>query len=99
MNLVPQQGKVIYNEFHVDFSKPYREQPDNLTEDLLQIEFPDQYLLDVGWYPEYDADGAFMVQLIRNDEWDKPLYCCRCRTRSRLLEGMEEAVKAVFWTD
>lgn len=57
-------GKFLYNEFHVNFTKDFSEQLESLKEDLLQVEF-DEYLVDVGWYPEYDPQGKFIVQLIK----------------------------------
>ena len=31
-------GKITYNEFNIDFSKPFKTQLDCLAEDLLQVE-------------------------------------------------------------
>ena len=67
-------GKIIYDEFHIDFSKPFSEQLDSLTEDLLQIEYENGYLIDLGWYPEFDENGKFTLQLIKNGDWRNPAY-------------------------
>ena len=61
-------GKVNYNKFNIDFNKSFTEQLDELNEDLLQVEFKDNYMLDIGWYPEGDEDGMIIIQLIHNNE-------------------------------
>ena len=48
-------GKVIYNEFNIDFSKPLKLQIYNLNQDLLQVEYKNNYILDVGWSPDFDV--------------------------------------------
>ena len=85
-------GKITYWEFSVDFSKSFEDQLEYLTEDLVQVEYPGGYLVDIGWYPEYDADGEFIVQLIRLGNWGTPEYRCRTRTREGLQQGIETAL-------
>jgi len=41
-------GNIAYNEFHIDFDKNLCEQESSLTEDLLQVEYPNNYLIDLG---------------------------------------------------
>ena len=48
---------ILYNEFHIDFSRSYEEQADSLNEDLFQMDLGVDRLLDIGWYPEFDPDG------------------------------------------
>lgn len=40
-------GDIIYDEFKVDFTKRYSEQKECLLEDLLQVKYAQEYLLDV----------------------------------------------------
>lgn len=67
-------GEIIYNEFHIDFSITFLEQIENLLEDLLQIKYAENIILDVGWYPEYDENGYLFVQVILDGKWDAPVY-------------------------
>lgn len=71
-------GKVVYNEFHIDFDIPFSQQKSELVEDLLQVSYPNNFLLDVGWYPEYSLDGSFTVQVIKDGEWGTPCFTRRC---------------------
>ncbi len=43
---------------------------DVLKEDMLQIEFSGDYLIDVGWRPSFDEGGRFIVCLVKNQDWE-----------------------------
>ncbi len=88
-------GKIIYDEFHVDFTKSFLEQIDSLKEDLLQVKYTDDYLLDLGWYPEYKVDGKFVVQLIKDRNWDAPVYRACCKSQEQLRQILETAINFV----
>ena len=81
-------GKIIYDEFHIDFSKPFSEQLDSLTEDLLQVEYENGYLIDLGWYPEFDDKGKFTLQLIKNGDWRNPVYKKSFRNCKQLKKSL-----------
>ncbi|MBR6149647.1 MAG: hypothetical protein IKQ25_00045 [Lachnospiraceae bacterium] len=66
-------GKVKYNTFNIDFDKLFETQVDELNEDLIQVEYDGNYILDIGWYPEGDFNGKILTQLIHNNEWDNPI--------------------------
>ncbi|MDQ1925018.1 hypothetical protein [Massilia pseudoviolaceinigra] len=68
------QGMVVFDDIsllpeafdaahHVDY----------LKEDLLQIVFPDDVVLDVGWYPSFDEQGRFLLMLVKDANWDEPV--------------------------
>lgn len=88
-------GEIIYDEFHVDFSKTLLKQLDSLTEDLLQVKYADNYLLDLGWYPEYEANGKFVVQLIKDRKWNSPKYKACCKSQEGLMQILETAISFV----
>ncbi len=48
----------------VDETRPLSGQSGHLKEDLAQIRFPDGIVLDLGWYPSFDPDGAFAVTIV-----------------------------------
>lgn len=85
-------GKVIYNEFAIIIDKPLSEQKDLLLEDLIQVKYGEHLILDVGWYPELDINGKFLIQIIRNQNWDTPLYRFSCTETNSLLESLAYAV-------
>jgi hypothetical protein len=39
----------------------------------LQVEYPRNYLIDLGWYPECNSKGNFVLNVIYNYDWEKPV--------------------------
>lgn len=92
LNVDIKDGTITYNTFEIDFNVPFSEQLDNMTEDLLQIRYDGDYVLDVGWYPEFDSDGNFKICVIKNDDWDNPLFYEVCRSEVELKRFLNIAV-------
>lgn len=81
-----------WNLAFLDEARPLAAQVLELKEDLAQVAYPSRVILDIGWYPEFSEGGAFEVCVVRNDEWDKPLFRTRCSTIAALLDAISEAV-------
>lgn len=90
-----QSGKITYDEFHINFDIPLTEQLDALLEDLVQIEYENGYLIDLGWYPEFDAKGRFIVQLIKSYNWEKPIYMQYSSDGKQLKEILMQAINMI----
>jgi hypothetical protein len=80
----------------------YKLSPDDMTdikwlnEDLMLVEYPGNYLLDVGWYGRaMTLNGVFIIYIIKDCKWDNPVYRREYRSVSELYKGMEEAIKRV----
>lgn len=86
-------GQIVYNTFEIDFDKEYSEQIDCLTENLLQVKFSDGYLLDIGWYPECDIEGGFLIQLIKDENWEAPIDQSRCRTQQDFIQNLNRIIQ------
>ena len=82
-------GKIEYNCFSISFEKPFDQQLESLTEDLILVRFEHEYAIDVGWYPELDPNGYLIVQLIKNEDWNNPVE----KTTVANLNEMFEAIK------
>ena len=52
-------GCVVYDEFTIDDGREGIEHVDRLSEDLLQVKFPGDVLLDLGWYPAFNHERQF----------------------------------------
>ncbi|MDE6469586.1 MAG: hypothetical protein K2L19_01005 [Eubacterium sp.] len=85
-------GEIVYDEFHTDFSLPFSEQIDCLSEDLVQAVYVEDYILDIGWYPECNPHGAFVIKLVKYYNWDNPFFKAICRSESELINNITEAV-------
>jgi hypothetical protein len=77
----------------LDERRPLHDQRWELKEDLAQVEYPSGVLVDVGWYPELSADGSFLVQVVRPNDWEHPLFRERATTVAGLKEQLAKAVR------
>jgi hypothetical protein len=60
----------------------------NLTEDMLLVEYPDNYILDLGWY---GSSNGFVLYIIKDENWKKPVK----RTSAGYYDLKEIIVNAV----
>lgn len=74
LNIHLNNGIIIYNEFNIDLNRPPQEQIIELQEDLLQIQYENNVVVDVGWCPELDPSGKFIVNIIKDSDWSHPIY-------------------------
>lgn len=84
-------GRVVYEEFTIDDGRESVEQVDRLNEDLLQVEFPGDVVLDLGWYPAFRREGQFQVRVIRHFNWDAPIFYAEVKGMDVLLSVLEAA--------
>lgn len=50
----------------------HRRDPGWLTQDVMEVELSNGVVIDVGWYPEHDLSGTFVIRAFDGD-WDKQL--------------------------
>ena len=46
--------------------------------------------LDLGWYPDGDPDGQFVLQAILNEDWNKPLLKFCSRSKDEIVQTLEK---------
>lgn len=68
------KGDVVFDDFSLRNNLHLDKQIDSLKEDMLQVEFPNGYILDVGWRPSFDISGTFYIYLIKDFDWENPIY-------------------------
>jgi len=90
INFAP--GRVVYEAFTLADEQAWGEQIDKLNEDLLQVEYPGDILLDLGWYPASSRQGQFQVRVIRNFSWDAPIFYAEI-TKMKVLRSVIEAAR------
>jgi len=78
----------------LDEYRPLQEQRWELKEDLVQVEYPSGLLVDVGWHPEFSADGSFLIQVVKSNDWEHPVFRGLATTVASLKEQLAEAVRA-----
>jgi hypothetical protein len=88
------RGQVVYWDIeNLDQTIPLLKQLNFLKEDLIQVRFDKNTLVDVGWYPEFSANGAFTVTVIRDENWDEPLHRIKAESIQALYSAIEEGVR------
>jgi hypothetical protein len=84
-------GEITYDELSSLKDIDLPSQVNSLKEDMLQVSYSVSLLIDVGWYPSFNASGHFQIRAIKDYEWDAPLYCSRANTIPLLIEKMMTA--------
>ena len=86
-------GRITYWDFEgVDPARPLADQQELLKEDLIQIEFDNDVIVDAGWYPSFSPDGHFVVFVVQKGLWLEPLFKESARDIAGLRTVLDEAV-------
>jgi len=88
-------GEIVFNDLSLREDISLNEQLDFLKEDMLQVEFPDDYILDVGWRPSFDIKGKFYIYLIKNFDWEEPVYSSSAESVNSLEEEINRAISKI----
>jgi len=65
-----------------------------LTEDLWRVTSPDETLvIDVGWYPQRDASGAFRGMVVVDQDWENPAEEIETTSLAEVRKWTDQAVQ------
>lgn len=95
MDFTIKGGIVIFDNFHIDEKQPLENFLEDLKEDMLQVEFPGGFLLDIGWRPSFNIQGSFFVFLIKDYNWGAPIFSDSASNIEVLKLKVSEAVRLV----
>ncbi|WP_045120403.1 hypothetical protein [Haliangium ochraceum] len=79
----------------LDPARPPSEQAHELKEDLVQVVYEKNMILDIGWYPSFEAEGQFSVTVIPDGDWDSPMFSRTCRDWEALNGLVQEAISVI----
>ncbi|MEM6955248.1 MAG: hypothetical protein AAF645_06145 [Myxococcota bacterium] len=86
-------GRVTYWDLErIDPGRPLGAQCGDLKEDLVQVLYGD-VTLDVGWYPSFAADGRFKVVVVKDCDWQRPVFARHCTSIKELVVAVAEAAR------
>jgi hypothetical protein len=86
-------GRVTtWNIDDLDLSKGIASQVDLLAEDLVQVRFGDHVILDLGWYPEFDPEGHFVLNVIKDEDWETPTTVLRFKNLAEFQKNMSHVI-------
>ncbi|SDH40512.1 hypothetical protein [Desulfosporosinus hippei] len=85
----------------VEFNNFCECEPDNcrnfgeiFVEDLLRLtNIKFNLILDLGWYPDGDRNGAYELCLVKDYKWEKPLEVFESRDTKEIVAKIE------YWTN
>ena len=63
---------------------------DTQKEDILQVEYPNGFLLDMGWYQD-----RYIISVIHNFDWANPVQQYETTETNQLPKLLTEAVRLV----
>lgn len=95
VDFLNKNGTVVFDDFNISENTSLSEQLDELKEDMLQIYFPNGYVLDVGWRPSFEINGQFKLLLIKDYNWECPVYADSLSSVSELKKSIEIALSKI----
>ena len=100
INFAP--GRIKHINFPLTMEMHVTDHLHELDEDMLQVEYDGNIILDVGWYPSFNPHGQFKIFVIENHDWDKPKLCVETREIRDalwLLSKMREYIEVICLQD
>ncbi|QDY40902.1 hypothetical protein [Candidatus Pantoea soli] len=92
MDFTTKGGIVTLDDFHIDEKQPLENFLEVLKKDMLQVEFPGGFLLDIGWRPSFNIQGGFYVSLIKDYDWGAPMFSDSASNIELLKLKISEAI-------
>ena len=65
-----------------------------LYEDMLQVIYPNNHLLDIGWY---GSNNGFFIYIIKNSDWQNPIAKFIAKTEDELKLLIPQAIERIVF--
>ncbi len=65
---------------------------DYKQEDMLQVVYPNNYVLDMGWY---DAINRYVIYIVKDFEWGVPVVKYSAETEDNIKTLLKEAIERI----
>jgi hypothetical protein len=75
---------------HIDSQSELIE--NDLKEDLVLARFGDVILLDLGWYPEFNLQGEFVLRVVNDADWENPILRFDFRDIAVFVQNLNQAI-------
>lgn len=85
----------IYIDFDYDDKKSLLDQIDILKEDIIQVQYTNGLIIDVGWYPEFSINGSFKVYIIKDCKIINEISCANVDEMLVVLKNSIEKIKFI----
>ena len=95
-------GKVTsWDLADLDLNKSIDSQINLLKEDLAQVHFGKNIVLDLGWYPEFNPRGQFGLVIVKlanledpGNDWANPILELRFRDLTNFVQKLNQGIEA-----
>ncbi|GAA0137040.1 hypothetical protein YSY43_38810 [Paenibacillus sp. YSY-4.3] len=83
---------------------PHNLDPDDdiwfmFTDSLLQLYYQKKsIILDMGWKPDISPEGSFLVLILINEDWDKPIDRFESKNYAEVIEFIETKLLEITTT-
>lgn len=84
-------GDITYYDFNINPTLPLKDQIAYMQDNLIQIEYSN-YIVDVGWRPECNINGSFIILVIKNHDWQAPICIKETRSLPLLKQYLQECI-------
>jgi len=88
-------GTVGFDGFDIDPNRPLKDQEDSLREDMFQVNYGDKYTIDIGWKPNLNINGKFKIRIIKDYDWDNPIFYKKTNDLKILRKHVKECAEIV----
>lgn len=88
-------GEVEHDSFDINYELPLVDQIDWLTEHLFQVNYDDEYILDIGWYSSLSSPGKFRIAVVKDFNWSNPIFSKECSRLGELDCYVQEGVNLI----
>lgn len=85
-------GRITFNNYDISPNDELIAENNNLTEDMLQVEFKNDLVLDVGWY---SGIYCFLVFVIQKRDWENPLLRLEAYSYLELESSLSRAMDLI----
>lgn len=91
--------KIEYNNF-TEYDRDIHGESDisELNEDLLRLcNEKHNLIIDLGWYPNCDENGNYILMLVKDYKWDCPLEYVSVKSKKEIVSYIEKWVCYAFF--
>lgn len=85
-------GIIRFNNYDICSNEELNDDNINLTEDMLQVEFKNDIILDAGWYSGLES---FIVFVIQQCNWENPLLRLEAHSYKELKDSLDNAMDLI----
>ena len=57
------------------------------AQDMLYMEHKAfKVILDLGWIPEADPEGSYLLRVVKNNDWDNPVFIYKSKNKDDIVQ-------------